>query len=64
MFKEGDVTLETQTGQIVAETIKSSGTDITIHFKSDYQGTRKGFTINVQYVLAGKIKTTLKNDNN
>ena len=64
MFKEGDETLETQTGQIVAETIKTSGADITIHFKSDSQGTRKGFKINVQYVLEGKIKTTLKNEYN
>ena len=54
-FKEGDVTVETQTGTIVPETIKSSGSDMTVRFESDYQVTGKGFKIMVEYVLAGKI---------
>ena len=55
MLKEGNKTVQTQTGKLVAGTVKSSGSDMTIHFNSDYQGTRKGFNIIVQYVLAGKI---------
>ena len=51
---EGNETVKTQTGQIIPETIKCSGSDMTIHFESDYQGTGKGFKILVQYVLAGK----------
>ena len=55
-FKEGQETIETQTGIIVPETIKSLGSDMAIHFESDYQGTGKGFKIMVQYVLSGKDK--------
>ena len=55
VFKEDGKTVETQTGTILPETIKSSGSDMTIHFQADHQGTRKGFKIMVQYVLAGKI---------
>ena len=55
VFKEGNKTVETQTGAIVPETIQSLGSDMTVHFESDYQGTGKGFKVMVQYVLAGKI---------
>ena len=55
MFKEGNYVVETQTGAIVPETIKSSGSDMAIQFESDYRVTGKGFKIMVQYVLAGKI---------
>ena len=54
-FKEGNEIVETQTGTIVPETIKSSGSDLTVRFESDYQGSGKGFKIMVEYVLAGKI---------
>ena len=54
-FKEGNEIVETQTGTIVPETIKSSGSDLTVRFESDYQGSGTGFKIMVEYVLAGKI---------
>ena len=55
VFKEGNYVVETQTGAIVPETIKSSGSDMAIQFESDYRVTGKGFKIMVQYVLAGII---------
>ena len=54
-FKEGNEIVETHTGIILPETIMSSGSDMTIHFESDYQVTGKGFKVMVQYVLEGKI---------
>ena len=54
-FNEGNKIVARHTGTILPQTIMSSGSDIIIHFESDYQGTGKGFKIMVQYVLAGKI---------
>ena len=46
--------MATETGEIVKSVIRSSHSDMTVHFQSDHIGTRKGFNIKVQFVLSGK----------
>ena len=54
VIKEGNEIVEIQTGQIIPETIESSGNDMTIDFQSDDHGVEIGFKIRIEYILAGK----------
>ena len=45
-----------ENGKIGQSVIRSSQSEMTIHFQSDDIGTRKGFKIKVHFVLSGKLK--------
>ena len=46
-----------ETGDIMESVIRSSQSDMTIHFQSDHIGTRKGFEIKINFFLPGMCIT-------
>ena len=45
--------MDRQSGNIIPETMKSDTTDVRIQFTTDHMGTKKGFEIEIKFVLEG-----------